>query len=161
MQSTQNRSVKQDSHRRLLCELQRVGVDLAEKEESILLLSPFTRTPRFLDWKTGRTGGPGALLVRMLLSRKTSAVRWEGDRFNVPPWKADTHSGPRAWKDRLSLRPYVVCCLETLSNFWTGVSISILHGALRAVLLTGDGRVEPGSPLEFCAPQVWRRRSQP
>lgn len=103
VQGTPNRSVKQDSDRWLLCELQRVGVDLAEKEESILLLYPFTRSPRFLDWKTGRTGGPGALLVRIILSRTTSALRWEGDRVKVPPWMADTHSGARAWKDRLSV----------------------------------------------------------
>lgn len=75
VQGIKNRRVKQDLDRCLLCELWGIGVDFADREECIFLLEPFTRTPRFQNWKTGRTGGPGGT-VRGLLSRM-SALRWK------------------------------------------------------------------------------------
>lgn len=47
VQGIKNRRVKQDLDRWLLCELRGIGVDFADREESIFLLEPFTRTPRF------------------------------------------------------------------------------------------------------------------
>lgn len=75
VQGIKNRRVKQDLDRWLLCELRGIGVDFADREESIFLLEPFTRTPRFRSWKTGRIDSPGGT-VRVLLSR-TSAFRWK------------------------------------------------------------------------------------
>lgn len=75
VQGIKNRRVKQDLDRWLLCELQGIGVDFIDREESIFLLEPFTRMPRFQNWKTGRIGGPGGT-VRVLL-RRMSAFRWK------------------------------------------------------------------------------------
>lgn len=72
VQGIKNIRVKQDLGRWLLCELRRIGVDFADREESIFLLEPFTRTPRRQNWKNWRPRGT----VRGLLSRM-SAFRWK------------------------------------------------------------------------------------
>lgn len=82
MQGIKNRRVKQDLGRWLLCELRGIGVDFADREESIFLLEPFTRTPRLQNWKNWRPRGT----VRGLLSRMSALE--EMRLIQCPLWMA-------------------------------------------------------------------------